>query len=207
MKESMKTKTIGLTLLLSIAAGAMCFASPNPTEGTWKLNELKSSVPGPSLAISISPTGEYHFDNGTNTYSFRCDGREYPAATNQTISCTQAIDSLINVTTKAHGKTVRTSHWELSADGRALTIKRTAIEADGSAKTSETVYSRPSASAGFAGDWLDTKRLESRLSLLIVRNETSLHLAEAGGVETLAQGFNRVDSLVGVTGRRILLPV
>ena len=42
MKESMKTKTIGLALLLSIAAGAMCFASPNPTEGTWKLNESKS---------------------------------------------------------------------------------------------------------------------------------------------------------------------
>ena len=36
----MKTKTIGLALLLSIAAGAMCFA--NPTMGTWKLNESKS---------------------------------------------------------------------------------------------------------------------------------------------------------------------
>ena len=36
----MKIKTIGLTLLLSVAAGAMCFA--NPTAGTWKLNESKS---------------------------------------------------------------------------------------------------------------------------------------------------------------------
>src|ERR1051325_2096990 len=38
----MKTKTIGLTLALSIAAAAMCFAS-NPTLGTWKLNESKST--------------------------------------------------------------------------------------------------------------------------------------------------------------------
>ena len=38
----MKTKTIGLTLALSVAAAAMCFAN-NPTLGTWKLNESKST--------------------------------------------------------------------------------------------------------------------------------------------------------------------
>src|SRR5260370_40041798 len=41
-KKLMKTKTIGLVLLLSVAAGTMCFAS-NPTLGTWKLNESKST--------------------------------------------------------------------------------------------------------------------------------------------------------------------
>src|SRR4029077_17280646 len=38
----MKRKTIGLTLALSVAAAAVCFAS-NPTLGTWKLNESKST--------------------------------------------------------------------------------------------------------------------------------------------------------------------
>ena len=38
----MKTKTIGLTLALSVAAAAVCFAN-NPTLGTWKLNESKST--------------------------------------------------------------------------------------------------------------------------------------------------------------------
>ena len=38
----MKTKTIGLTLMLSLAAGAICFASPHM--GTWKLNEAKSKL-------------------------------------------------------------------------------------------------------------------------------------------------------------------
>ena len=38
----MKTKTIGLGVLLSVAAATMCFAS-NPTLGTWKLNESKST--------------------------------------------------------------------------------------------------------------------------------------------------------------------
>src|SRR5438309_10259082 len=39
----MRTKTVGLTLGLSIAAAAMCFAS-NPTLGTWKLKESKSTL-------------------------------------------------------------------------------------------------------------------------------------------------------------------
>src|ERR1700731_1454930 len=38
----MRTKTIGLTLALSVAAAAMCFAN-NPTLGTGKLNESKST--------------------------------------------------------------------------------------------------------------------------------------------------------------------
>src|SRR5256714_3459244 len=39
----MKTKTIGLALALSVAAAAVCFASNNPTLGSWKLNESKST--------------------------------------------------------------------------------------------------------------------------------------------------------------------
>jgi len=42
MKKLMKTKTIGLALALSVAAARMCFAN-NPTLGTWKLNESKST--------------------------------------------------------------------------------------------------------------------------------------------------------------------
>ena len=38
----MRTKTIGLGVLLSVAAAAVCFAN-NPTLGRWKLNESKST--------------------------------------------------------------------------------------------------------------------------------------------------------------------
>ena len=41
-KKLMKTKTIGLSVLLFVAAAAICFAG-NPTLGTWKLNESKST--------------------------------------------------------------------------------------------------------------------------------------------------------------------
>src|SRR3981081_1171264 len=41
-KKLMKTKTIGLALLISVAAAAACYTR-NPTLGTWKLNESKST--------------------------------------------------------------------------------------------------------------------------------------------------------------------
>ena len=40
-------------MLLSIAAGAMCFAGPNPTMGTWKLNESKSKIGEGMARISM----------------------------------------------------------------------------------------------------------------------------------------------------------
>src|SRR6266478_4361118 len=160
--------------VISIAEGC---SAPSPVwDGTWKLNQSQSNIPGPSFSITTSAAGEYHIDNGTNSYSFRCNGKEYLATPHQTISCMQASDPLIDVTTKANGKTIRTSHWELSADGKVLTIKRTTIEADGSAKAKETVYSRMFPSVGFAGDWRDTKRLETGTPLLLAMNKRTLHI-------------------------------
>ena len=40
----MKTKTIGLTFILCLAAGAFCLAADDPMMGTWKLNEAKSKI-------------------------------------------------------------------------------------------------------------------------------------------------------------------
>src|SRR4051794_36019737 len=57
----MKIKTIGLATLLSFAAGAMCFAAPNPTEGTWKLDEGKSKLGegmGKTLTVVWEKAGE-----------------------------------------------------------------------------------------------------------------------------------------------------
>jgi hypothetical protein len=58
----MKTKTIGLGVLISVAAAAMCFAS-NPTLGTWKLNESKSTFgdgAGKSTLVVWEKVGDQH---------------------------------------------------------------------------------------------------------------------------------------------------
>jgi hypothetical protein len=147
--------------------------------GTWKVNESKSSIPGPSLSITISTEGEYKVDNGTYIESFRCDGKEFATRPSRTISCLQTSSGVIDTTSKENGAKVVT-HWELSSDGRMLTLKGTSIQPDGSVKPRETVYSRASRSVGLAGGWTNTKRLGSRPQLVLALNQRSLHIAFAG---------------------------
>ena len=146
--------------------------------GTWKVNESKSSIPGPSFSVTVSPTGEFHLDNGTYSDSFRCDGKEYSAKPNRTMSCLQTSAFVIDTTSKENGVKVATTHWELSPNGRTLTLKKTSIHAGESVNPRETVYSRTSGSSiGFAGGWTNTKRLESRPQLVLALNQRSLHIA------------------------------
>lgn len=174
----MKNSCLGWAFAGVISMAALGCSGASPVwDGTWKLNESKSSIPGPSFLITISPAGEYHYDNGTYSYSFRCDGKEYSTRPNRTISCLQTSAFVIDTTSKENGAKVATAHWELSADGKMLSIKGTSVQADGSVKPREIAYSRTSASIGFAGGWSNTKRLESRPQLLLALNERSLHIA------------------------------
>src|SRR4051794_31842989 len=85
----LKTKTIGLALVLSFAAGAMCFA--NPTLGKWKLNESKSTFgdgAGKSTMVVWEKAGDQDkctvdgIDaDGKKTHSVwtgKLDGKDYP---------------------------------------------------------------------------------------------------------------------------------
>lgn len=174
----MKRKCLGWVcagVILVVALG--CSHASPVWNGTWKVNESKSTIPGPNFSITISPAGEYHVDNGTYSQSFRCDGKEYPATPKRTISCLQTGVLAIDTTSWENGAKVATAIWELSTDGKMLTLKGTSTQPDGSVKPREMVYSRTSGSIGFAGGWTNTKRLESRPQLVLALNERSLHIA------------------------------
>jgi hypothetical protein len=121
------------------------------------------------------PTGEYHSDNGTYSYNFRCDGKEYSTRTNRTISCTQSSTSEMDTTAMEDGKKFA-AHWELSPDGKTLTVKTNSTGTDAPVKVTERVYSRTSGASGFVGGWQDTKRLASRPQLVLTLDKQALHL-------------------------------
>src|SRR4051812_19257009 len=90
IKNLMKTKTIGLGVLLSVAAAAMCFAN-NPTLGTWKLDESKSTFgdgAGKSMLVVWEKVGDQQKctvdgtdADGKKTHSVwtgKLDGKDYP---------------------------------------------------------------------------------------------------------------------------------
>ena len=152
----MKTKTIGLTLLLSLAAGAMCFA--NPTLGTWKLNESKSKFgegAGKSLVVVWEKAGgqdKCTVDGvdvaGKKTHTVwtgKLDGKDYPItgdATSDTRSFNLRSDNTIEMVSKKDGKTVGEGSIVVSADGKTRTVTNTMTNAKGEKVTTTQAYDK-----------------------------------------------------------------
>jgi hypothetical protein len=152
----MKTKTIGLALLLSIAAGAMCFA--NPTLGTWKLNESKSKVgegAGKSTMVVWEKAGDQDKctvdgvdANGKKTHSLwtgKLDGKDYPITgdpSSDTRSFKVSAENTIVMVSKKDGKEVGGGTIVVAADGKTRTVTTTMPNAKGEKVTSVLAYDK-----------------------------------------------------------------
>jgi len=152
----MKTKRIGLTLLLSIAAGAMCFA--NPTEGTWKLNESKSSLgfgAGKSTLVVWEKAGDQEkctVDGidaaGKKTHSVwtgKLDGKDYPITgdpQSDTRSFKLSSDHQIDMVSKKDGKEVGDGTIVVAKDGKTRTVTSKMTNAKGEKVRSSSAYDK-----------------------------------------------------------------
>ena len=150
----MKTKTIGLALLLSVAAGVMCFAN-NPTMGTWKLNESKSTFgdgAGKSTMVVWAKAG--HQDkctvdgtdaHGKKTHSVwtgKLDGKDYPItgdAQSDTRSFKMNGEKTLEMVSKKDGKTVGDGTIVVAADGKTRTVTSTMTN-DKGVKVKSTLF-------------------------------------------------------------------
>jgi len=153
----MKTKTIGLALLLSVAAGVMCFAN-NPTMGTWKLNESKSTFgdgAGKSTMVVWAKAG--HQDkctvdgtdaHGKKTHSVwtgKLDGKDYPItgdAQSDTRSFKMNGEKTLEMVSKKDGKTVGDGTIVVAADGKTRTVTSTMTNDKGVKVTSTLFYDK-----------------------------------------------------------------
>lgn len=158
MHSGMKIKIIGLALLLSIAAGAMCLADPNPTLGTWKLNESKSKF-GEGMGKSTMVVWEKAGDqekctvdgvdaDGKKTHTVwtgKLDGKDYPItgdATSDMRSFKLKGDNTIEMISKKDGKTVGEGSIVVAADGKTRTVTNTMTNAKGVKVTSTSAYDK-----------------------------------------------------------------
>jgi hypothetical protein len=157
MKELMKTKTIGLALLLSVAAAAMCFAH-NPTLGTWKLNESKSTFgdgAGKTTLVvweKVDGQDKCTVDgtdaDGNKTHSVwtgKLDGKDYPItgdAQSDTRSFKMNGEKTLDMVSKKDGKTVGDGTIVVAADGKTRTVTSTITNAKGVKVTSTLFYDK-----------------------------------------------------------------
>ena len=153
----MKARTVLLTLVLCLLAGAVCFASDTQM-GTWKLNEAKSKIAagtsknstvvyeaaGDSVKVTIDGTAP----DGTPTHSVwtgKFDGKDYPSTGNMnedTRSVKQIDDHTLHVISKKGGKVVLTAHVVVAADGKSRTVTTDGTDAQGKKYKSTAVYDK-----------------------------------------------------------------
>jgi len=155
----MKTKTIGLALALLVAAVAVGFAhSTNPTLGTWKLNESKSTFGDGAGKTTLVVWQKVHGQDkctvegtdarGNKTHSVwtgKLDGKFYavigdPQADQRSFKMNG--ENTIDMVTQNHGKTVGDGTIVVSADRKSRTVTSTMTNAKGVKVTSTLAYDK-----------------------------------------------------------------
>lgn len=95
----MRNARFGWVIFCAVVAATSGCHAPSPSwDGTWKLNLSKSSFQSPIFIISISADGEYHYDDGSSSYTFRCDGKDRPMGNNRTQACVKSSSTVLTLT-------------------------------------------------------------------------------------------------------------
>jgi hypothetical protein len=148
----MKT-TLVLCSLLALPIGS-ALAADSPWSGTWKIDPAQSHFTGYTFTLAKGPGSLLHYSDGsTADYDFGVDGKEYKTWSNRTTIWTAAGNNAWDTVTRADGKVLVTSHRQLSADEKTLTMTFTGTRPDGTAFREEEVYDRVSGTGGLIGTW------------------------------------------------------
>jgi hypothetical protein len=138
--------------LIALAGSAAFAQARDPLMGTWKLNRAKSSFnPGPapvSRTMKFEPAGdgirhhiETYVNNGSGTdegvhitqYTAAFDGKDNAihGSALDTVSLKRLNPRSIERTGKVAGAAIETQTWNVSADGKVLTVTTRGSNDDG----------------------------------------------------------------------------
>jgi hypothetical protein len=153
----MKTKTMGLMLVVSLAIAAVCFAADDPMMGTWKLNEAKSKIaPGApkNMTVTYAAAGDQIkvTVDGTDAdgkpahseWTGKFDGKDYPVTGDATADMRsyKKEGKDLELTNKKDGKVTVTGKVVVSADGKTRTVTLNTTDAKGAKVSSTAVYDK-----------------------------------------------------------------
>jgi hypothetical protein len=152
----MKTKTMLVALALSLAAAAVCLASPQM--GTWKLNEEKSKFsPGAAKnhTVVYEAAGDsvkvvVHGIDGagkatTNEWTGKFDGKDYPVTgdpTSDMRAYKMVNERTLDLTVKKAGKVITTGQIVVAADDKSRTVTTSGTDAKGEKVSNSGVYDK-----------------------------------------------------------------
>jgi len=179
------------------------------------MNPSKGNFQGQIFTISVSADGEYRWDDGRSSFTFRCDGKDRPIGNNRTDACVKSSATVLDRTRKENGAKTNEYHWELSADGKVFTSTAAVFRPIGPVITGQLVASRVSGSNGFAGQWRDLSSLQRYADMTLSLDTQTLHIgypstgeyidAPLDGVDTAMHGPHAPEGVtyaVRLVGRR-----
>jgi hypothetical protein len=155
--SGMKTKTIGLSFILCLAAGVFCLAADDPMMGTWKLNEAKSKITpgapknstvvyaaaGDQIKITVDGT-DADGKSAHSEWTGKFDGKDYPVTGDATADMRsyKKEGKDLELTNKKDGRVTVTGKVVISADGKTRTVTISWTDAKGAKMTSTAVYDK-----------------------------------------------------------------
>ncbi len=148
-----------------VVMGTASFAvAESPFVGTWKLNMQKSHLTGSTLKFSSAGNGMIRETVAEGTYTFKPDGKSYPALFGDTENWQALSGHSWKVAIHGNGGFTYTQTLNISDDGKSLTSTYEGTNPDGSAMNNTTVFTRVAGSKGLMGTWKSTaiKRTSER---------------------------------------------
>jgi hypothetical protein len=105
---------------LALAVCPMALAD-GPWDGVWFRDDAKSHRTDHTYSLAKLPNGMWQKDSGDQKYTFRMDGKPYPALPSDfTIAVTQTSPNVLDWVYSGFGRDLQRSHNELSADGKTI---------------------------------------------------------------------------------------
>ena len=176
----MRNAKFGCIIFCALAVASGCRVLSPDWNGTWRLNVPKSSFHDQAITIiSISADGEYRYDDGFVSSTFRCDGvyRPIPIGNNRAQACVKSSATTLDRTRMENGVKTNTYHWELSAGGKIFTATATAFRPSGPVIMGQLVATRISGSNDFAGEWKNTSFSPPPSELTLKLDSQFLHIS------------------------------
>ncbi len=147
----------GRAILPALALAGILAAAENPFTGTWKLNPAKSKFTGDTVKYESTPSGDIKETAAGQSYTFKLDGREYPAPFGRTAAWKQLGERVWEQTIKQAGKVLVIITYQLSADGETMTFAEKGTKPNGEPIHTTGAYTRVSGANGLIGTWKSTE--------------------------------------------------
>jgi len=157
-----------LAMALIVAGTSVAAVADPPYIGKWKFNAAKSQLTGSTFTIENAPGGMYKFDLQGYTYTFKTDGKEYPAPDGSLNTWKATSADAWDVTSKLNGKVIAT--YAIAAKGDTLALRMSQKKPDGTSLDSSAAYKRLSGGPGVMGKWQSTEFKMPALTIEFMAN-------------------------------------